>query len=544
MALHPNILLGALQPVPGPSSSLSTPVVQTVPGTNNILPGNNFGGFGPSSATPLVDPLSDTFHPSIAVIVGVLSTMFSLTFLILLYAKHCKRNPVIMYGTEDVVTPPPSSLLIGRHSGLDRAVVEALPTFSFSSLKGMKEGLECAVCLSRFENTEVLRLLPKCKHAFHLSCVDVWLNNHSTCPLCRYRVDAQDTLVIEEYLSGLKESEEEEPAGSFRYSTGGRVSASDLSGNIERTFQLYVQREAEATDLSGCWPGTGSRRKEVIISNDQSGRKDGFSGYLGSSERKDIESGKMIRNQPMNNSERKLGAALIEEGVLEYDEQLARRLSHRIIVSDVVLQHRWSDFLPAEVSCMDAKNVTLMEGKPRDMEMGWLGSSRRMSNSKVADAFTAENYAPAGRIITNKYIASSSTSSAGIINVAQNVKRAASMERKDGRLMVTHGQRRCMSEIAGLDRVDGNLAGNGLPDVADVEGAAEDAGDDKSRRWLSTAKRTFKWLLRPPTLAAPPNSSSPNTSGTTYATATTTTTTASAATTANHYTSILIPTEL
>jgi hypothetical protein len=54
-----------------------------------------------------------SFRPSIAVIIGVLTTMFSLTFLLLLYAKHVD-------------------------AGLDRAVVEALPMFTFASLQGAK----------------------------------------------------------------------------------------------------------------------------------------------------------------------------------------------------------------------------------------------------------------------------------------------------------------------------------------------------------------------------------------------------------------------
>ena len=74
-------------------------------------------------------------------------------------------------------------------SGISPYVVESLPTFSFSALKGMKDGLECAVCLSRYDNADVLRLLPTCKHAFHLACIDLWLLHHSTCPLCRRRVD-------------------------------------------------------------------------------------------------------------------------------------------------------------------------------------------------------------------------------------------------------------------------------------------------------------------------------------------------------------------
>ncbi|CAO1942144.1 unnamed protein product [Urochloa humidicola] len=47
-------------------------------------------------------------------------------------------------------------------------------------------GLECAVCLSEFEDGDRLRLLlPKCSHAFHPDCIAHWLAGHVTCPVCR-----------------------------------------------------------------------------------------------------------------------------------------------------------------------------------------------------------------------------------------------------------------------------------------------------------------------------------------------------------------------
>ncbi|XP_022147740.1 E3 ubiquitin-protein ligase EL5-like [Momordica charantia] len=46
-------------------------------------------------------------------------------------------------------------------------------------------GLECAVCLSAFEDGEEVKKLPRCTHMFHAPCIDMWLYSHSDCPLCR-----------------------------------------------------------------------------------------------------------------------------------------------------------------------------------------------------------------------------------------------------------------------------------------------------------------------------------------------------------------------
>ncbi|GLJ39529.1 hypothetical protein SUGI_0807790 [Cryptomeria japonica] len=72
--------------------------------------------------------------------------------------------------------------------GLERNVIESFPVFSYDLVKGLKaqaKGSECAVCLSDFEDDEMVRLLPKCNHAFHPECIDIWLCSHTTCPVCR-----------------------------------------------------------------------------------------------------------------------------------------------------------------------------------------------------------------------------------------------------------------------------------------------------------------------------------------------------------------------
>ncbi|KAL7140473.1 hypothetical protein ABFS83_09G123100 [Erythranthe nasuta] len=76
-------------------------------------------------------------------------------------------------------------------AGLDPSVLKTLPVIQFDP-KQCKDGLECAVCLSEVSEGEKARLLPKCNHGFHLECIDMWFQSHSTCPLCRNPVANQN----------------------------------------------------------------------------------------------------------------------------------------------------------------------------------------------------------------------------------------------------------------------------------------------------------------------------------------------------------------
>lgn len=174
---------------------LSGSIVQSRP--SSISPPPEVAGEPPP---PPVGYSSSSFKPGIAVIVGVLTTLFSITFLLLLYAKHCRGVHRSRSGQTGHYHYRAGAFGdAGRkNSGIDPLVIESLPVFRFASLMGgQKDGLECAVCLNRFEPAEVLRLLPKCKHAFHVECVDTWLDSHSTCPLCRFRVDPEDIFLVD-----------------------------------------------------------------------------------------------------------------------------------------------------------------------------------------------------------------------------------------------------------------------------------------------------------------------------------------------------------
>uniref|UniRef100_A0A0E0DN96 RING-type E3 ubiquitin transferase n=1 Tax=Oryza meridionalis TaxID=40149 RepID=A0A0E0DN96_9ORYZ len=87
-----------------------------------------------------------------------------------------------------------------RSAGLDDDAIAALPVFAYKqreegggggvvgAAEEEEEEQECTVCLAVMADGEAARRLPRCMHVFHRGCVDVWLKEHSTCPVCRAEV--------------------------------------------------------------------------------------------------------------------------------------------------------------------------------------------------------------------------------------------------------------------------------------------------------------------------------------------------------------------
>ena len=43
---------------------------------------------------------------------------------------------------------------------------------------------QCAICQDAMENSQSIRRINRCQHAFHRSCIDTWFESGVTCPIC------------------------------------------------------------------------------------------------------------------------------------------------------------------------------------------------------------------------------------------------------------------------------------------------------------------------------------------------------------------------
>ncbi|XP_066555087.1 E3 ubiquitin-protein ligase RNF6 [Amia ocellicauda] len=69
--------------------------------------------------------------------------------------------------------------------GLSKEQIDNLSTrtYGLASLEG-ELGRTCSVCINEYAQGNKLRRLP-CAHEFHIHCIDRWLSENNTCPICR-----------------------------------------------------------------------------------------------------------------------------------------------------------------------------------------------------------------------------------------------------------------------------------------------------------------------------------------------------------------------
>ena len=101
--------------------------------------------------------------------------------------KERRRQASLHRRTTQVAVDEIHSIEPTPMKALDPLVVASLPKFMYKPTDQLDLGevIECSVCLSTIVEEAMVKLLPNCKHTFHVECIDRWLNSNTTCPICR-----------------------------------------------------------------------------------------------------------------------------------------------------------------------------------------------------------------------------------------------------------------------------------------------------------------------------------------------------------------------
>ncbi|KAB2000469.1 hypothetical protein ES319_D12G234000v1 [Gossypium barbadense] len=140
-------------------------------------------------------PTSDFSLPAPVTVAVIFFISFFFGFLTLYFCRCILESLASLWNNQRNPSPPVDvAPAAGENisNGLDPELRQAFPTFYYSTVKEFrreKYGLECAICLGEFEDEDMLRLLTICFHVFHKECVDLWLESHKTCPVCRGELD-------------------------------------------------------------------------------------------------------------------------------------------------------------------------------------------------------------------------------------------------------------------------------------------------------------------------------------------------------------------
>ncbi|KAG6494173.1 RING-H2 finger protein ATL5-like [Zingiber officinale] len=146
---------------------------------------------------------------SVVIFLVILLHLYSRYLLLLRRRRHRLPSHLALRRVLHSTQPPPRYLnnydgdryVIPGHAtetrttvggGVDPKVAASMPEFVYRAEEHSGGGVECVVCLSVMEEGERGRRLPRCDHAFHVWCIDVWFMAHDTCPICRAPVRMEE----------------------------------------------------------------------------------------------------------------------------------------------------------------------------------------------------------------------------------------------------------------------------------------------------------------------------------------------------------------
>lgn len=87
-------------------------------------------------------------------------------------------------GSDSWRSSPRIAYCIRDSKGLTKRQINTLPTRDFCKTDQFKT---CSICMTEYTESSKIRILP-CSHEYHDECIDHWLYENNSCPICRNRI--------------------------------------------------------------------------------------------------------------------------------------------------------------------------------------------------------------------------------------------------------------------------------------------------------------------------------------------------------------------
>ncbi|CAN8239484.1 unnamed protein product [Cochlearia groenlandica] len=163
----------------------------------------------------------------------------------------------------------------GQESGLTPFDLNSLPIVFFrqDGCCSKDGGVECAICLSELVNGDKTRLLPKCNHSFHVECIDMWFQSHSTCPICRNIVLCNEKVSSSKRATQVQDNvnNDDDDDGLSRISAS--VSSSEFPTNVlvwGRQDRVSTRNTNAGVQEEGVGSVVSYNQEDVVVDIDDS----------------------------------------------------------------------------------------------------------------------------------------------------------------------------------------------------------------------------------------------------------------------------------
>ncbi|CAA0833764.1 RING-H2 finger protein ATL46 [Striga hermonthica] len=230
----------------------------TNPKDESIFSSSPSSSYNPNSPNPLKQTSPNRISPSVLYAIVILALLFFLSgvlhLLVRFFTKKSQPNTTTTGSSTEIDPSAQNALqrqlqqLFHLHdSGLDQSLIDILPVFTYKDILGdAQEPFDCAVCLCEFTESDRLRLLPMCSHAFHMGCIDTWLVTNSTCPLCR-------GAVLDPALNHIFESDGSRVDDSCSDGSGSGSGSGGMKKSVE-IEEVEAEEEEEEEEEEGVFP--------------------------------------------------------------------------------------------------------------------------------------------------------------------------------------------------------------------------------------------------------------------------------------------------